>query len=586
MTNLDDQLIFVAGSTGYIGGRLVSRLLKEGYHVRAVGRSMEKLHNRKWANHPHLETAQIDILDRGSVAQAASGCQAGYYLIPSADPFGPDYSEDIHAAENVAFAAERAKWEQIIFLGEIRRESDQLGRYLHSRRIIESLLGSGKTPLTSLRVALILGCGNAAFEIMRSLVHRLPVILTQGWMRTVCQPVALPDVITYLIACLNHAAKTNRIFDIGGPDRLTYQHLMEIYITEAGLKKRFFIPSPVPDNRLSAYWLHLQTPVLTSLAFMLAQRLRYRAVCQEEGIHRIVELDLLDARQSFRQIIDKLNNEAVETHWTDVGITPPANWLPESGTQGGDRKLYQDYRHTTIKASKGDVWKSLVRIDGRTGWYYGNGLWKLRGFLDRLVGGVGSSRGRRHPEELRPGDALDVWRARIVNPPSRLMLVAEMKLPGKAILDFQIKGTDSHHVRLEQTAWYDAHGFLGILYWYGVLPFHSFIFEGMIQGILKATRLSHRYSYETAVRIISARVDTIGELINISSGGCKIFSPKLIKEDATLRLFEDQPIQISTSVKLIDKYRVRDGYHLSMEFQNLSVNFKNWLRQIIKQLES
>jgi len=576
--------ILVFGATGYIGGRLVSELLNAGYRVRVTGRSLIKLQTRSWSQHPNVEIVQSDILDRESTIRAAQGCVYGYYLIPPLNPLSSEYIVDFQASANMIEAADEAGWKQLIHLCAIWGADVQLSPFLNSRREVKTLLHAGKTPVTSLHVAVILGCGSVAFEIIHHLVDRFNIVPGLRWMKSSCQPIATHDIIDYMIACLNNPDMLNRSFELGGSQKFTYQQLMQIYKEEAGLPRRRFLCFPFFNSRLSAYWIHMTTPVPAGKVYQLVENLKQPAIPQNEAIRQLIPAKPMEIRQAFRLFINQINTDGVETHWADAGETPDLEWLKESNQHKAGKRLYKDHRQLTLRAPINDVWRSVVRIGGETGWYYGNGLWKIRGFLDQLVGGVGLNRGRRHTEELRPGDALDVWRVQRVDSPNQLTLVAEMKLPGKAVLDFQLQQVDSHSVQINQTAWYQADGLAGMIYWFSVLPFHGFIFQGMIQGIATATRLSHRFTYQAKLVVKTLKGSQPGQFVNISEGGCKIFSVIKIPKQTHLGILLEEPVSVLSTVQVIGQYRVRDGYFLSLKFKDPSDAFLSWLQQTIHEL--
>jgi hypothetical protein len=294
------------------------------------------------------------------------------------------------------------------------------------------------------------------------------------------------NVLEYLIGCLNCDETIGKTFDIGGPEVVSYQQLMDTYAEEAGLKKRLVIPVPFFTPRLSSYWIHYVTPVPGYIARPLAEGLRNPAVCTESEITKLMPQNLLDCRKAIKLAIACVQHQQVESHWTDAGAIPPAEWyhLQDPSWAGGT--VYEDTRATIVDAQPDDLWQPVVRLGGSTGWYYANWLWGLRGVMDRIIGGVGLRRGRRHASELRTGDALDFWRVYAVEPGKRLLLVAEMKLPGKAILEFRIDRINDSQVRLTQTAKFLPSGLLGLAYWWLVTPLHNFVFGGMLRGIVNA----------------------------------------------------------------------------------------------------
>lgn len=488
MTNTADlPPVFVAGATGYIGGRLVPRLLEAGYRVRALARSTAKLSRRRWANHPNLEIIQGDVLDRDRLTQALNNCRAAYYLIHSMHPEVADFSStDRQAAENMAAAAEAAGLEQIIYLGGLGESGRGLSDHLKSRTEVGWLLCQGQVPVTILRAAMIIGSGSASFEILRYLVDRLPVMVTPRWVDTPCQPIGVRNVLHYLIGCLECAEVRGESFDIGQPQILSYRQLMKIYAEEAGLRRRLILPVPVLTPRLSSYWIHLVTPVPAALARPLTEGLINPVTCQENRITDLLPQSLLDCRQAIRLALDRLRQHQVESSWTDSGRIPPAEWsLPGDPSWAGG-SICEDSRKLVIDAKPEEIWPALVSIGGEVGWYYADWLWRLRGMIDRISGGVGLRRGRRNSRELYPGDALDFWRVVQVEAPHHLLLAAEMKLPGEAVLSFSLSPLGEGRSELRQIARFLPRGLLGLLYWYAVSPFHSYVFSGLLRGIAEA----------------------------------------------------------------------------------------------------
>ena len=479
--------ILVTGATGYIGARLIPRLLEAGYKVRAVARSLSKLAGYHWSEHPNLELMAADVLDIAQLTTACEGCSAAYYLIHSMNSQHADFAEaDRRAADNMVKAAELAALERIIYLGGLGELDEQLSKHLRSRAEVAAILRAGKVPVTVLRAAMIIGSGSASFEILRYLVDRLPFMITPRWVRTPSQPIAVRNVLEYLIGCLTHDETKGEVYDIGGAEVLSYQTLMDTYAEEAGLKKRLVVPVPFFTPRLSSYWIHLVTPVPSYIARPLAEGLKNPAICKESRITEIIPQKLLDCRTAIKLALVCLQHQQVESHWTDAGTIPPPEWCSSNDPTWAGGTVYMDRRTITVAGNSDSVWQPLIRLGGETGWYYGDWLWRLRGLLDRFVGGVGLSRGRRHVSDLKPGDALDFWRVAAVEPGKRLLLVAEMKLPGKALLEFRIEPAGPGQVSLQQTAKFLPAGLLGILYWYLVTPLHNFVFNGMLNGIVNA----------------------------------------------------------------------------------------------------
>jgi uncharacterized protein YbjT (DUF2867 family) len=484
----DPKPIFVAGATGYIGARLVPLLLDAGYHVRALARAPEKLKNRPWAQHPHLEIVKGDVLEKDSLQESLSQCRVAYYLVHSMTSGVTDFvSADRQAARNMAETAAAEGLSQIIYLGGLGDTQDGLSHHLQSRTEVGAILREGSVPVTILRAAMIIGSGSASFEILRYLVDRLPVMITPRWVDTPCQPIGVRNVLYYLIGCIEVPKTLGETFDIGQPEVTNYRQLMEIYAEEAGLPRRWIIPVPVLTPRLSSYWIHLVTPVPASIARPLAEGLCNPVVCHDSRIVELLPQELFDARKAIRLALDRLRQHQVESSWTDSGAIHPAEWsIPgDPGWAGGS--LYNDSRRIILKASQQEIWPAVSSIGGEIGYYYADWLWRIRGIMDRLCGGVGLNRGRRSQTELYPGDAIDFWRVVEVQKPDFLMLYAEMKLPGEAVLAFRLRQLDDSQVELQQTASFLPRGLLGILYWYVVMPFHHYVFNGMLQGIAKAS---------------------------------------------------------------------------------------------------
>jgi uncharacterized protein YbjT (DUF2867 family) len=480
--------IFVAGATGYIGGRLIPRLLEAGYPVRALARAPEKLQNRPWAQHPQLEIVRGDVLDAAELQAAMAGCCAAYYLVHSMNPGVADFAAtDRQAAMNMAAAAATEKLEQIIYLSGLGDDHPRLSHHLQSRTEVGTILRQGSVPVTILRAAMIIGSGSASFEILRYLVDRLPVMITPRWIDTPCQPIGVRNVLHYLIGCIQEPKIIGETFDIGQPEVTNYRELMKIYAEEADLPRRLVIPVPVLTPRLSSYWIHLVTPVPASIARPLAEGLSNPVICGENRITDLLPQELFDARTAIRLALDRLRHQQVETSWTDSGEINPAEWsLPEDPNWAGG-SVYDDSLRIVLAATAEEIWPAVRAIGGDAGYYHADWLWKIRGLFDRLCGGVGLSRGRRSRTELYPGDALDFWRVAAVREPEQLLLVAEMKLPGEAVLSFRLIPLADGKVELQQIARFLPRGLLGILYWYAVMPFHHYVFSGMLRGIAKAS---------------------------------------------------------------------------------------------------
>jgi uncharacterized protein YbjT (DUF2867 family) len=476
--------VLVTGATGYVGGRLVPKLLQAGHRVRCLARTPAKLESRSWAPDPRVEIRQADIgADRDEdLSDALRGCGAAYYLVHAMMSAGGDYAEeDRRMARRFAAAAARAGLDRIIYLGGLGEMGSDLSQHLRSRREVEDALATAGVPVTTLRAAMIIGSGSASFETLRYLVERLPVMVTPRWVRTECQPIAIRNVLRYLIDCLARPETAGRALDIGGPEVLSYAAIMRIMAEERGLPRRLILPVPVLTPKLSSLWIHLVTPISQHIARPLAEGLRNRVVCRNDEAVRLMPQDLLTVREAIRAALRQVEQNRVETVWSMSGAIPgDPDWA------GGT--TFVDRREIDIKAPPSQVFRAVCRVGGGHGWYAADWLWRLRGWLDRLVGGPGLRRGRRDHEQVSYGEALDFWRVTGLEPDRRLALRAEMKLPGEALLEFRLQPPASGDgpTRLIQTASFQPKGLMGLLYWAAVLPLHGFVFRGMLRGIRRA----------------------------------------------------------------------------------------------------
>jgi uncharacterized protein YbjT (DUF2867 family) len=468
--------VLVTGATGYIGGRLVPRLLEAGHSVRCLVRNPAKLAQDPWRD--RVEVVQGDVLEPESLDAALDGCDVAYYLVHSMDGQGSFTERDRLAAEYFRMAADRANTKRIVYLGGMGG-GEGLSAHLSSRHEVGQILAAGSTPVTELRAAVIIGSGSVSFEMLRYLTEVLPVMITPSWVRTRCQPIAIRDVLRILVETASDSGRESHVYEIGGPDVLEYEEMMRIYAEEAGLPRRLIIPVPVLSPKLSSHWVGLVTPIPAGVAKPLVDSLRNEVVVQNPSFIDQYE-DLLSYRESVRRALEVSAELDVPTRWSDASPAPAQPILSDPDWSGGT--LYRDRREVQAAASPDDLFWAFSRIGGANGYYGFDWAWQLRGLADTLVGGVGLRRGRRHPEELRPGESLDFWRVASVEPGRRLLLYAEMRLPGDAWLEFTGEPSSGASV-LRQTAHFRPRGLLGRLYWAVLIPFHGVIFRRMAERI-------------------------------------------------------------------------------------------------------
>lgn len=474
---LELRCVAIAGATGYIGGRLAPRLIDDGFKVRCLVRAPGKLAGRDWAKRPEVEVRQSNLEDAAALARDLVGCEAAFYLVHSMMSAGAEYAErDRALALQFAAAARDAGVGRIIYLGGLGETGHDLSEHLSSRREVEEALASTGVPVTVLRAAMIIGSGSASFEILRYLVERLPVMITPKWVSTLCQPIAVRNVIGYLAGALSAPETAGGVFDIGGPEVLCYRDIMSIMAQELGLRPRWVIPVPVLTPRLSSYWIQFITPLSHAIAKPLAEGLKNPVVCREDRIRTLIPQELLTVRESIRAALCKMAEHRVETNWSMAGPIPgDPDWA------GGT--VFRDVRQLAIEAPAWAVFRAVCRVGGGHGWYAADWLWRMRGWMDRLVGGPGLRRGRRDPEMVGYGEALDFWRVVGYERDHRLALRAEMKLPGDALLEFLIEPRGARQCILQQAALFQPRGLFGLLYWYSVSPLHHIVFRGMLLGI-------------------------------------------------------------------------------------------------------
>jgi uncharacterized protein YbjT (DUF2867 family) len=473
--------ILVTGATGYIGGRLVPSLLEAGHDVRCLARNPAKLDDDPWRD--QVEVVRGDVLDPDSLVAALDGCDAAYYLVHSMDGSSEDFRErDRRAAHTFRDAAETAGIRRIVYLGGLGR-GDDLSQHLASRQEVGAVLADGPVPVTEIRAAVIIGSGSVSFEMMRYLTELLPVMITPKWVRTMCQPIAVRNVLEILVGALEDQSDEDHVWEVGGPDRLTYEEMMRVYAEEAGLPRRLIIPVPVLSPQLSRHWIGLVTPLPPGVAKPLVNSLRNEVVVGDNSVAERFSNELIPFREAVERALRRSFDAEVVTRWSDAAAHPAEPRPTDPSWAGGTLKT--DDRLLDSSAAPDDLYWAFARIGGDFGYYTFNWVWRLRGIMDSLVGGVGLRRGRRHPEELRLGEALDFWRVVAVEPGRRLSLWAEMKLPGKGWLEFEaIPSTGG--TQLRQTAYFAPRGVFGRMYWYALAPFHVAIFGRMARRIVQA----------------------------------------------------------------------------------------------------
>ena len=477
VSNRATKHILLTGATGYVGGRLLKDLGKQGYRVRCIARHPEYLISRI---SDHAEVIQGDVLDAASLKAAFKDIDVAYFLVHSMGSKAAFEEQDRQAATNFSKAAREARVQRIIYLGGLSTDRQTLSPHLRSRLEVGHILRESGVPTIELQASIIIGSGSLSFELIRNLVERLPVMITPQWVRIKAQPIFIDDVLRYLIRAIAIPLEKGRIYEIGGAEVTSYSGIMEEYGRQRGLK-RLMIPVPFLTPWLSSLWLNLITPVYARIGRKLIDSIRYPTVVKNDEALRDFDFRPLGIREAISKVLQKEEQYSNETRWSDSlsSAGPVRSW---GGVQFGNRLV--EHRCLTVKVTPEQAFVPIQRIGGDTGWYYGNWLWRLRGLIDYVFGGVGLRRGRRDSERLRVGESVDFWRVEEYEPNKRLRLFAEMNLPGRAWLEFEVKpgqtGTEIH-----QTAIFDPLGTLGQLYWYILYPIHARIFSGMLRNIAR-----------------------------------------------------------------------------------------------------
>ena len=472
------RLVLIAGATGYVGGRLLRLLEERGERLRCLARRPEFLRARAA---PSTEIVAGDVLDEATLAPALRGVDTAYYLVHSLGSAGSFEEQDRRGARNFGGAARAEGVRRIIYLGGLGEDTKSLSPHLRSRHEVGEVLRSSGVQVIEFRASVIIGSGSLSFEMIRALVERLPVMVTPRWVRVPAQPIAINDVLGYLTAALDLEASGHEIFEIGGPEAVAYGDMMREYARQRGLR-RAMVPVPWLSPRLSSLWLGLVTPVYARIGRKLIDGIRNPTLVRDPSASRRFAVRPVGIREAIAQALRYEDRELAETHWTGA-VSATCAPRPWGGVRFGNRLV--DTRTARVDRPPARSFLPIQRIGGATGWYYADWLWRLRGGLDLLAGGVGLRRGRRHPLDLRVGDALDCWRVEEFVPGRRLRLLAEMKLPGRAWLEFGVE-PDGAGSRLTQTAIFDPQGLAGLAYWYGIWPVHRLVFAGMLRGLARA----------------------------------------------------------------------------------------------------
>ena len=478
----------VTGATGYVGGRLIPELLMKGYEVRVLARSPEKLRDISWSD--QVEIIAGDALDPEAVNVALEDVDVAYYLLHSLQQGHDLESSEIAMAHVFADAAAHQNAGKIIYLGglaPVLREKD-MSPHMRSRVHVGQTLRASGVPMIELRAAVIIGSGSASFEMLRYLTERLPAMITPRWVRTKTQPIAIRDVLRYLTESAALPASVSREFDIGGPDVMTYQQMMQTYAKVAGLRRRIILPINLLSPQLSSHWINLVTPVPRSIARPLVRSLRHPAVCTNDDIKQYIP-DPPDGLLSFGNAVGRaltrIRDAKVTTRWSGATLDgAPSEPLPTDPSWSGGT-LYNDVRVIESTATPEELWRAVERIGGDNGWYAANFLWWVRGVFDKAIGGVGLRRGRRDPNTLLVGEPVDFWRVEERTYPTLLRLRAEMKMPGKAWLEFRVEPRAGGGSILHQRAVFWPRGLAGHSYWWAVAPFHAFVFPPMAKRIVE-----------------------------------------------------------------------------------------------------
>ncbi|MCT4648221.1 MAG: SDR family oxidoreductase [Carboxylicivirga sp.] len=467
--------VLLTGATGYIGKRLLPLLVEKGFKVVCCVRDQNRFHTEKHLE-GNIEVIENDLTQKESLNNIPRDIDFAFYLVHSMSATKKYEELEKQSAINFREALNRTNVKQVIYLSGIVN-SQTLSKHLNSRKNVEVELSKGGFALTTIRAGIIIGSGSASFEIIRDLVEKLPVMIAPRWLKTKCQPIGITDVLKILTGVINHASTFNRSFDIGGNEILSYKEMLLKFATVRGLKRSIFTV-PVMTPKLSSYWLYFVTSTSYKLATSLVDSMKVEVTANNNDINQILNIAPLSYEDSIKRAFRKIQQNEIVSSWKDSTVSGRLDYKVSEFIQVPVFGCFKDKREKQVE-NTAECLQKIWRLGGNTGWYYANWLWQLRGFLDKLSGGVGLRRGRTNAEEIHAGDTLDFWRVIYAQKDeARLILFAEMKLPGEAWLEFQIKNN-----RLIQTATFRPRGLAGRLYWYAVLPFHSIIFQGLINKL-------------------------------------------------------------------------------------------------------
>ena len=470
--------ILLTGATGYVGGRLASRLIAEGHELRCLARDPARLAGRPWGAH---EVVAGDVSDLESLRRALDGCDAAYYLVHSMTAGEKGFEDRDRACARIFADAVKStpSLRRIIYLGGLGGADRGLSSHLESRQEVGEILRGGSVPVTEFRAAVVVGSGSASFEMIRCLTERVPVMICPRWVSTRCQPIAIRDVLRYLIDALSVGESAGRVLEIGGTDVLTYRQMMEQYAAVRGLR-RWIINVPVLTPRLSSYWVDLVTPIPAALARPLIEGLRSEVVVHDDTARRLFPFVPLGYRRAVELALERRAGSDLESSWFDAYRFRAPSGKDDILSQ--HEGMIAERRGIRCGASPAAAFAQVVQLGGDRGWLYADFLWSLRGALDRFAGGPGMRRGRRSPTELRQGDAVDFWRVEEIHPPRLLRLRAEMRVPGRAWIQFEVNPADPG-CEILQTAFFEPRGLLGQLYWWVLYPVHRIIFAGLLRKL-------------------------------------------------------------------------------------------------------